>query len=134
MTPFAALRASLVLPLGLSLVLLGPYGATNALATPRRSLSAQQETGQDAPGKALYLEYCKTCHGVLGVPSKLMVKRFEKIPNLTEAGFLSARSDDSLVVVMKKGIGGNMKSFADKLSSEEMRAVAMYIRTLGHAH
>lgn len=134
MTLFASLRASLVLPFGLMLAFLGPYCVANALAAPRHALPAYEATGQDGQGKMLYLEHCKSCHGVLGAPPKLLVKRYEKIPNLTDPAFFSARSDDSLVTVLQKGTGGHMKSFAGKLSTDGMRAVAMYIRTLAQPH
>lgn len=134
MTLFASLRASLVFPVGLMLALLGPYCATNALASPRHVRSLSRTMGQDGQGKVLYLEHCKSCHGVLGAPPKLLVTKYEKIPNLTDPAFFAGRSDDSLVVVLQKGTGGHMKSFADKLSTDGMRAVAMYIRTLAQPH
>lgn len=84
-------------------------------------------------GKALYLENCKSCHGVLGAPTKKALREYKKIPNFTEAGFFTRRSEDSVVTVLRKGLGDDMKSFSDKLSSEEMRAVAKYVRTLGKA-
>ncbi len=130
MTPFAALRASLVFPLGLMLVF-GQIAATSGAATPGAPLAGAAPRGQDAPGKALYLEYCKLCHGVAGVPSKLMVRRFTSIPDLTDPTFLAQRSDDSIVVVLQRGVGRDMKSFTDKLSTDEMRTVAAYVRSLG---
>jgi len=134
MTPFAALRASVVFPLGLMLVLLGPYCTTAVLAAPRHALPAAAITGQDDKGKALYLEHCKLCHGVSGTPPKMMVKRFAKIPDLSRPAFFSTRSDDSLMVVLQKGTGVSMKSFAEKLSTDEMRALVKYLRTLAEPH
>ncbi len=134
MTPFAALRASVVFPLGLMLVLLGPYCATAVFAAPRHALSASRGTGQDDKGKALYREHCKLCHGVSGTPPKLMVKRFAKIPDLSHPAFFSTRSDDSLMVVLQKGTGVSMKSFSEKLSTDEMHAIVKYLRTLAEPH
>ena len=42
---------------------------------------------------------------------------------------MARRSDDSLVAVIRRGTGKDMKSFREKMSAEEMRAVAQYIRT-----
>ena len=81
-----------------------------------------------ADGKALYLEHCKACHGVVGAPTKQSLKKYKKIPNFTDAAFFAGRSDDSLLVVVKKGAGRDMKALADKLSADEMRAVSKYIR------
>jgi hypothetical protein len=50
------------------------------------------------------------------------------MPNFTDAAFFAGRSDDSLLVVVKKGAGRDMKALADKLSADEMRAVSKYIR------
>jgi mono/diheme cytochrome c family protein len=83
---------------------------------------------------ALYREHCKICHGVGGVPSKLIARRFPKIPDLSDSTFLGKRSDDSIVVVLQRGIGRDMKPFADKLSLDEMRAVVAYVRTLVRTH
>lgn len=88
------------------------------------------ESAQDAPGKALYLTNCKACHGVLGIPTKLSVKKYAKIPDLTLPAFWAGRSADSVVVVLRRGVGRDMKSFSDKLTADEMRAVAEYARSL----
>lgn len=90
-------------------------------------------TPQEVDGKALYLENCRACHGVLGVPTKQAAKKYEKIPNLSDPAFWVRRSDDSVVVVLRKGVGRDMKSFSEKFSAAEMVAVAKYVRTLVRA-
>ena len=130
MTPITALRASLVFPLGLMLIL-GPFSASSSSAASRTPLADASTLGQDAPGRVLYLEHCKICHGIQGVPSKLVARRFATIPDLTDPLFLGKRSDDSILVVLQHGIGRDMKSFAGKLSTDEMRAVVAYVRSLG---
>jgi mono/diheme cytochrome c family protein len=85
---------------------------------------------QAQDGKVLYEENCKKCHGVLGTPPKTMQKKYDKIP-FFNAEFIAKRSDDSLVKVLTKGgKSEDMKSFKDKLSPEEMAAVAKYVREL----
>ena len=83
--------------------------------------------GQD--GKALYLANCKKCHGVLGTPPQTMKKKFDKIATF-DAAFIAKRSDDSVVKVLTRGKSEDMKSFKEKLSPEEMMAVAKYVREL----
>jgi mono/diheme cytochrome c family protein len=84
---------------------------------------------QAADGKAVYDEHCKKCHGVRGVPPATMKKKFEKIATF-DAAFVEKRSDDSVVKVLTKGKGEDMKSFKDKMTKEEMASVAKYVREL----
>lgn len=90
-----------------------------------RALSAQQ-----ADGQAVYREECKSCHGINGVPPAREATKYRKLRALGDSGFVSGISQDSIVVILTHGIDANMKSFSDKLSVEEMRAVAAYIHTL----
>ncbi len=46
---------------------------------------------QDVDGKAVYLKSCKECHGVLGAPTKASLRKYEKIPDFTDATRLSKR-------------------------------------------
>lgn len=85
---------------------------------------------QEPDGAALYREHCKECHGAAGRPTKQAQGKYEDIKAL-DATFLAARSDDSLLAVLKHGVKGGkeMKSFKEKLSPEEMAAVVKYVRT-----
>ena len=84
---------------------------------------------QAPDGKALYTEFCKKCHGVLGTPPQTMAKKFEKIAKF-DAAFMAKRSEDSVVKVLTKGKSEDMKSFKDKLKPDEMAAVAKYVHEL----
>ena len=55
---------------------------------------------------------------------------YKKIRALGDSGFVSTLSQDSIMTLLKKGIDKDMKSFAEKLSPEEMKAVAGYIKEL----
>jgi len=89
-----------------------------------------QASAQAAPdAKTLYQENCKKCHGVLGTPPKTMKAKYEKIATF-DAAFIASRSDDSVVKILTKGKGEDMKSFKEKLTPEEMVAVAKYVREL----
>jgi mono/diheme cytochrome c family protein len=103
--------------LALSLALLA------ALAAGTRDAAAQGPDGQ-----AVYKQQCATCHGAAGVPAPAMAKALA-IPTL-DAAFLAKVPNDSVVAVVKNG-AGKMKGFKDKLSAEQIAAVAKYVRGFG---
>lgn len=82
-----------------------------------------------ADAKTLYQENCKKCHGVLGTPPKTMKAKFAKIATF-DAEFITKHSTDSIVKILTKGKNEDMKSFKDKLSPDEMKAVAEYVTEL----
>ena len=84
---------------------------------------------QDPDGKAIYDENCKKCHGVIGNPPKTMKAKYPKIATFN-AEFIAERTDDSVVKILNKGKGEDMKSFKEKLTPAEMAAVAKYVRQL----
>ncbi len=86
--------------------------------------------GQVPDGKAIYLKSCKTCHGVLGEPTKTALRQDDKIPNFTDPAFFKDKKDEDFRESVAKGKGKNMKGFAEKLSKEEIGAVVEYIHTL----
>ena len=57
-------------------------------------------------------------------------EKYPKIKALNDAAFLAGLSDDSILTVLKKGKGKDMKSWTDKLNPAEMVAVVKYVRTL----
>ena len=89
-------------------------------------LNAQQQSD----GKKLYLKYCRTCHGVTGVPARTEIAKYPKIKTFADSNFFRGRSDDSLRTVVKNGIGKDMKGFADKMTDEEIAAVVEYLHVL----
>jgi len=106
-------------------VMIRLLGAAVVLASAAPTLAAQ------APdGAALYREHCKECHGAAGRPTKQALGKYKDI-KVFDAAFLGARSDDSLLAVLKHGAkdGKEMKSFKEKLSADEMGAVVKYMRT-----
>lgn len=110
------------------LVATGVALAATTLGAPRPDARALREA-QDPDGKALYLKNCRKCHGVKGVPSEQARKKYEDIESLADPAFLSKVSDDSMVTVMINGVD-DMKSFKDKLTPDEMMAIAKFVRTL----
>lgn len=85
---------------------------------------------QTPNGQSLYRENCRTCHGVTGKPTGMARSAYPKIPTFADSAFMARISDDSVVAVLTRGVGKDMKSFKGKLTPEEMRAVARYVRTL----
>ena len=93
----------------------------------RLASASQFEQQQEPAGKAPYEANCRKCHGVRGVPPKTMKAKYPKIATF-DAEFFAKRSDDSVVTVLTKGKGDDMKSFKSKLTHDQMVAVAAYIR------
>ncbi|MBI4545136.1 MAG: cytochrome c [Gemmatimonadetes bacterium] len=107
---------------------IGMSGCLLALALTAGPAAAQ--AAQVPDGKTLFESQCKMCHGVRGVPPATMRKAMPALPTFDSA-FIAARSNDSIVGVLKHGKGKNMKSFKDTLKPEEMAALARYVRSLG---
>jgi mono/diheme cytochrome c family protein len=107
-----------------------PEASPPVSAPPAAPVSggATATTGDESQGKEPYEEFCRKCHGVRGVPPKTMKAKYSKIPTF-DAAFFVKHSQDSIVTVLTKGKNEDMKSFKDKLSPEQMKAVAAYIRT-----
>lgn len=91
---------------------------------------------QTPDGQALYREHCRSCHGAAGVPPQRARDQYRNIPSLADSAFLAARSDDSLLVVLRRGArrGRDMESFSAKMSEADMRAVIAFVRTLPRRH
>lgn len=101
--------------------------AALALAAAARAAAAQTPDGQ-----ALYRQYCRACHGPTGVAPEQMRNQYRNIPTLADSAFLAARSDDSVLAVLRHGArrGRDMGSFSAMMSEPQMRAVVAYVRTL----
>ncbi len=88
---------------------------------------------QAADGKSIYTEECRTCHGPVGKPTQRAASQYKNIPTF-DAAFFAKRSQDSIVAVLNHGAGKDMKSFKDKLSAEEIAAVAKYVKETFGGH
>jgi mono/diheme cytochrome c family protein len=94
------------------------------------STASAQVPDSTPDGEALYRQHCRTCHGARGTPPQRMVAKYKDLQTVDSA-FLAARSNDSLVVVIRDGVGRDMKPFKEKLTAPEIAAVAQFLRTLG---
>lgn len=81
-------------------------------------------------GAALYRQHCRSCHGARGTPPQRMVGVYPTLKAIGDSAFLKARSADSIVAVLRNGMGRDMKSFTGKLTPEEMAAVAVFVKGL----
>ena len=80
---------------------------------------------QAADGKALFEGKCAMCHGKDGV-AKPMAKGSA---NFNDAKWQGATKADAIVTVIADG-KGKMKGYKDKMSAEEIKAVADYVKTI----
>lgn len=89
-------------------------------------LSAATDVAADAnEGEATYKARCKVCHGVDGVP-----KSFAKgSPAFNDPAWKEAISVDAIEKVVAEG-RKRMPAFHNKLTPEEIKAVAAYLKTL----
>jgi mono/diheme cytochrome c family protein len=90
------------------------------------ALGTGRAIGQTPDGQAVYREQCRSCHGAAGKPTMSAVSQYKKVPTF-DAAFFATRSQDSIMAVLRHGVGKNMKSFKDKLSADELVAVAKYV-------
>ena len=93
------------------------------------TLGASRAAAQTPDGATVYRQHCRTCHGSTGKPAARMLGLYPKLPTLSDSAFMAGISTDSIVKVLKAGLG-DMKSFTGKLSDAEMTSVAEYVKTL----
>jgi cbb3-type cytochrome c oxidase subunit III len=79
-----------------------------------------------ADGKAIFDAKCAMCHGKDGV-AKPMAKGSA---NFNDAKWQAATKLETIVDVITNGKGKIMKSYKDKLSTDDIRAVAQYVKTI----
>ena len=94
------------------------------------TVTVRSALAQAPDAQAVYKENCKSCHGINGVPPERERTKHKKLRALGDSGFVTNLSQDSIVKILTKGIDKDMKSFSDKLSADEIRAVAGYIKEL----
>ena len=93
---------------------------------------APRAAAQEPDGAALYRQNCRSCHGGTGVAPARMVALYPTLKTLADSAFLRGRSVDSIAAVIRRGAGKDMKPFADRLSSQEILAIARFVKTLAN--
>jgi cytochrome c oxidase cbb3-type subunit 3 len=79
-----------------------------------------------AQGKAVFAESCATCHG-----DDAKGKRELGAPNLTDAIWLYGSERAAIIDGLWFGRGGAMPAWADRLDDTTVKALAVYVHTLG---
>jgi cytochrome c oxidase cbb3-type subunit 3 len=77
-------------------------------------------------GKAIFAEQCASCHGTDGKG-----KQEQGAPNLTDAIWLYGDSRPAIVESIRTGRGGMMPAWAGRLEPETLKALAVYVHSLG---
>ncbi len=87
--------------------------------------------GPKIDAKGLYLKKCKSCHGVSGNADTKLGKKHD-ISDWTKPGWKGKWPQKKVENIITNGESGTkMKAFKDKLTADEIKAVAKYSRSLG---
>jgi len=86
-------------------------------------LPAQGLTG---PGAALYADNCASCHGDNATGNREL-----GAPNLTDAIWLYGSDQASVIETITEARFGVMPAWGQRLSEEDVRAVSIYVHSLG---
>lgn len=99
------------------------FGATIVILSLAALVSLPALAAED--GGALYKAKCAMCHGADGVAKKMA----EPSRNLNDAKFQAEMSKDAILKVVGEG-KGKMKGMKEKLTPEQIDAVASHVKTL----
>ena len=112
-----------------------PDGAEPDEATPpdedkpkakTKKASKPADTSPKIDGKPLYLAKCKSCHGADGKGKTKFAEKHD-VSDISKTKMSAAK----IAKVIKDGVPDTkMKSFAKKLSDDEIQAVAAYVKKL----
>jgi cytochrome c oxidase cbb3-type subunit 3 len=80
----------------------------------------------EARGKAIFAEQCAACHGPDGKG-----KQEQGAPNLTDAIWLYGDSRQAIIESIRTGRGGMMPAWAGRLDPTTLKALAVYVHSLG---
>ena len=105
--------------------------ATLALSITAAARSTAAQTPATAPeGGALYRQHCRSCHGARGRPSQQMSGVYPSLVTLSDSAVQAKLTVDAVTALLTNGNGKEMKPFADKMSKDEIHAVAEFVKTL----
>lgn len=91
------------------------------------SLSAPaSDPAMAAAGEELFADNCSACHGETGMGDRDM-----GAPNLTDAIWLYGGDEATLTETVTYSRFGQMPAWGQRLSDEDVRAVALYVHNLG---
>ncbi len=91
-----------------------------------KKASKPADTSPKIDGKPLYLAKCKSCHGADGKGKTKFAEKHD-VSDISKTKMSAAK----IAKVIKDGVPDTkMKSFAKKLSDDEIQAVAAYVKKL----
>ncbi len=93
------------------------------------TIGTRAAAAQTPEAAAVYRQHCKTCHGATGTPTQRMLGLYPKLKTLVDSTFMAGLSVDSIVHLIRTG-RGDMKPLGDKLTADQMTAVAQYVKGL----
>ena len=93
------------------------------------SLSGQSKDSAAAGrGAAIFAEQCAACHGEKGTGNQEL-----GAPNLADAIWLYGSRKDDVMQSIKTGRGGVMPAWSGRLDDVTIKALAVYVQSLGGA-
>jgi cytochrome c553 len=105
------------------ILMLGAIALTAAIMTGRAADAVDAKTN--------YNKYCRICHGEDGKAQTGMGKTL-KIRDFTDPKVQESFTDEKITKTIKDGVKKDdrvvMKSFSDKLSDDEIKALVKYVR------
>jgi mono/diheme cytochrome c family protein len=87
-----------------------------------------QKPDKRPKASSLYRNHCQKCHCQDGTGADCR-DTFPEIPDFTSEKWQKARNNARLVLSILDGKGTSMPPFAEKLSSEEVKALAAFVRS-----
>ena len=139
--PMSIIAVLLLAPLGILILLLGPWWAAHQLTGDRiaattRSLAPRARpvaTAASIPTspRTLYLVYCAQCHGESGDGQG--TRQLDRpARSFLDGGFSFGNTLEALYRTISNGIGGTpMPGYAQTISPADRRKLAEYVRSLG---
>ena len=83
-----------------------------------------------AEAKDNFVKYCKGCHGLEGKGDTALGQKF-KVRDYSDPAVQDTLKDEEMFKVIKEGDEKkHMKPMAEKMSDDEIKALATYIRSL----
>ncbi|MEM9939659.1 MAG: cytochrome-c oxidase, cbb3-type subunit III [Pseudomonadota bacterium] len=110
----------------------GRDGLLNAAEVGALTQHVLMLSGQDADveeakiGAGLYSVHCATCHGDMGQGD-----RTQGAPNLTDAEWLYGSSQGEIYATIYNARNSHMPAWQDRLDDASIKALAVYVHTLG---
>jgi mono/diheme cytochrome c family protein len=99
---------------------------------PAPSQPSAPAVAETPTARELFRQHCVKCHGADGTGNDLR-RRQPEIPNFTDPAWHARRTDAQLLVSILDGKGKEMPPSRGKLSAEQARALAGYVRAFAPA-